>query len=165
MENIPLIRVLLSLLTVNRAVILKPEPDYSTIIKISKENAGIPLNITEDFLNYLESNCGKSKVNFREIPRFKEYHYSSKSTPLGDHAIDFSMIELVSLSEKLRVAIYEVGGPELRLQMEYLLSNYRILTENLPRYSENYNKMRLELIKINPKIKLPEDIHDGLNQC
>lgn len=163
--NTPLIRVLLSLLTVNRAVILKPEPDYSTITKISKENGGIPKNIIEDFLNYLESNCGDLKKDFRIIPRFKEYHYSSKSSPLGGHALDFSMIELISLSEELRNAIHEVGGPELRLQMEYLVSNYRILTENLPRYNENYNRLKLELMKINPKIKFPEDMHDGLNQC
>jgi hypothetical protein len=86
----------LSVLSVGRTAKFLKNPIYSTITDSSKAEGVCPNSVYFQFVNLL--------INKRGGRRFKQpissgYHFSSKSSPFGDNAMETLFVELASLPQ------------------------------------------------------------------
>jgi len=132
------VSLVLSILTVGRSAKFEKSPNYSTISDESTGNGDIPKHIYKSFVKHL---CSRNNVKKFSIPYFKNYHFSVKSSPLGDNSMISMLVELVSLPADLKSIIYKVGGRDLKFRMEFIISNYRAIASSIPGYTECVEKL------------------------
>lgn len=152
-----------SLLSITRIAIFKEAPIMTTVTSDyagSIERGFFPKNVLFSFVREIKM-LSRTDVNLDwKKPVFEEYHSSFKSSPLADIAIDGIMIELAALPLDLLSSITTVGGVELKNRIEFLFSNFRIITENIPLYTKSVESVYLNLIKKGVNLPKPIDIHD-----
>lgn len=75
--------------------------------------------------------------------------------------MESSMVELSALFHQKGIldVIFRVGGPTLKFQLEFLISNYRYITQYLPGYTKCIDKLIKKFKSFNNFVH-PIDIHD-----
>lgn len=130
--------LVLSFLTIGRTAIFKKSPDFRTIAGAQVGEIGIPTHIYFDFVSFLRQQLNITKF---VIPTFENYHFSVKSSPLGDNSMESLLVELVSIPSNLREKIYQIGGKDLSFRMNFLLQNFRMIAEVLPGFQNCVDKL------------------------
>jgi len=146
----------LSFLTIGRTAIFKKSPDYSTIYSPMKGEIGIPTHIYFDFVSFLKN---KLKIDKFVAPNFENYHFSVKSSPLGDNSMESLLVELASIPSDLRECIFKVGGKDLEFRMNFLSQNFRTIAEVLPGFQKCVDKL-IRRFKSFKNFINPSDIFD-----
>lgn len=114
------IRFLLSFLTISRSIILEPRVDVSTIVEHGQPFE-VPRTELKSFLHTCSNICRKKDLNLFKRPKFKNFHLSTKTGPLGVSTLSGCFRELKLLPETLRQSIYTLGGSVLQDHMEQIL--------------------------------------------
>lgn len=106
-------KLLLTLLTSFRGMSFEPVLDTAPITN----KWGGYLSLTERELNHIMKQLVRTKP---DLPRFSQYHMSTKSGPIGQ-AITSAITELTLLPQQLIDAIVLLGGPKLGSHIDSLL--------------------------------------------
>jgi len=69
------------------------------------------------------------------LPPFSKYHFSNKSSPLGDNSMESLLVELVSLPQDTLDSIIKVSGKSLEYNMDYIVKNYSMIAKACPGYN------------------------------
>jgi hypothetical protein len=130
--------LVLSILTIGRTAKFQKCPNYNTITDVGTGSSDIPVWVYKSFSRHLAKliNCKQ-----HTIPVFGSFHFSVKSSPLGDNCMESMMIELVSLPSDILSIIYKVGGLDLKFRMEFIISNFRDISSSIPGYKNNIDKL------------------------
>jgi len=125
------IRFLLSFLTISRSITLKPVLNVSTIVD-NGQDFTVPKSELKSFLHTCSNICRKKDINLFKRPRFKNFHLSTKTGPLGVSTLSGCFKELKLLPETLRQSISTLGGPVLRDHMEQILLHIEDIEDTFP---------------------------------
>jgi len=131
--------MVLSVLSVGRTAKFQKCPDYSTVTGESTRTVDIPIGIYDSFIKHLAS---LSSQNLKRIPHFGSFHFSNRASPLGDNCMESMMVELASLPPDILSAIYDVGGPDIKFRINFILSNFSKICSAIP----NFKKVVSDLI-------------------
>jgi hypothetical protein len=134
-----LIRLFLSGLYITRGLRTKEGPSFESIEgKPSNEESYFD-KYSKDMFFFLKNKLGVNPKHMGKPTksiRWKSYHMSSKSGPIG-HALWSSVLELYIMPHHLALAIYSLGGPKLETNMHYLRLLFTLIPEfflsHLPR--------------------------------
>jgi hypothetical protein len=148
-------RLLFSLLTIARTAIFEKSPDYSTITSATTGTQDVPTEIFASFVQLLSNRIESVKV----VPVFQNYHFSVRSSPLGDNSMESMMIELFALTPAVRNAIYKIGGKDLEFRMKFIYDNSRKLCVSIPGFTQSVDKL-IKQFKLRKDFIYPTDIFD-----
>jgi hypothetical protein len=126
------IRFIISFLSISRTVVLKPALDLTTIVEPGKA-FDIPERHLRSFLYTLSNICKRKDLRgFFVCPKFKNYHLSTKTGPLGIETSKACYEELELLPSELIDSISKLGGPVLADHMEQVLSHIEGIKQVFP---------------------------------
>lgn len=133
-----MIKLLLSILSVSRALRTKPSPSFKTITGPSelKEYPFSP----KDFVEFWSSLGYTTKLKPGSGLDFRNYHKSSKSGPNGP-ALWTSFNDLLSLDPDILSDIYIMGGGKLKGYIELLLKYSEFLNHYFRAHSGLIRKL------------------------
>lgn len=131
-DNKEYFRFIISFLTISRTIILKPILDLTTIVAPGKD-FDIPERHLRSFLYTLSNHCKKKGLDdFFRYPKFKNYHLSTKTGPLGIDTSKSCYEELTLLPNDLLEDISILGGPILAENMKQVLSHIEGIKQVFP---------------------------------
>jgi len=126
------LRFIISFLSISRTVVLKPALDLTTIVEPGIA-FDLPRNHLKSFLYTLSNTCKKKGLRgFFVNPKFKNYHLSTKTGPLGVETSKGCYEELSLLPNDLIESISTLGGPVLADHMEQVLSHLEGIKQVFP---------------------------------
>lgn len=145
-EVLGFINTVLSILSIGRTAKFEKDPNFSTITDTftgqqylyQGMDYGLPRFIFLSFHSFLRN---KMKVKNFKKPTFQNYHFSNKSSPLGDHSMESLLVELIALPSDILKRISTIGGLGLQMKMEYIISNYSILAKAILGYNSCIDKL------------------------
>jgi len=113
--------------------------------------------VVKKFIKLLDKDFN---FNVKDKPTFTDYHFSQKSSPFGEVALDVALIELVSLDADTLLRLKRVGGPDFSFRVEFLLKNFSNISQSIPKFSIYVDKLYVNLVKIDSTLNYPTDIYD-----
>lgn len=144
-QDIPFIKLLLTVFYVSRNLRTKAEPSFSTITGPSTMRE-YPFSRKEDFVQFWRALGYSNRMKPGRSLDFKNYHKTSKAGPNGP-ALWTCISDLLSLDSPLFENITKLGGQKLTEYMELLLRNSKILAS----YLQNQKGITRKLVYFSDK--------------
>jgi hypothetical protein len=133
-----MLQMVLTVCFSTRALNLGKDPDISTVTRPCESKIADISKYTKSFWRELGYRPSSS------VPRdllWKKFHFTTKSGPNG-HALYSSTQDLFTLPPELVEDIKRIGGPELSLRMEGLITGKRVLASiGLPVEGKSFRKI------------------------